>query len=993
MKRRKFLLTSGLSLSLAAALGYKNTIKKIFTNDEFSDNISTNSLECEVFIENNTVKFNDKFSIATSLCNGCTTFCSVRALIDNNKVIKTFGNPYSLLSSDPWLDMQVSLKDSFLKLNDINSLNSRSTCCARGSSIHHKMYDEFRVTKALKRVGKRGENKWKSISIEELINEIVNGGNLFNEGYVDGLKSICNTKKLIDENNPDYGPVANQLCILGTADEGRQNFLTHRFAQSFGTINYLGHTAICGLSMRAGEAAYLDDFTSYAHLKPDYEHCKFLLNIATAPAQAGNPFKRQAHLLAQARTYNNLKYVCVTPNLTNADSFAVNENSRWIAIKPGEDLAFVMAMLRVIIENKFYNEKYLQIPSLKSQIALNDVSFTNASYLVCKDKNKEFLKDEGSILVIDSVDNKVKKADFVLQAILDFNGEVEYKNKKYQVQTSFNILKENSFLKSVKEYAKICDVKEEIIFELAKEFCSYGRCVATDCHGGTMHTTGFYTAYAIMMLGAMVGNLNHKGGMSVGGGKYASFNGKCFNLLSYKGKVKPFGTRIDRARKAYETSTEFKNKIKNNQNPYPAKDKWFAFTNALENEVLSSSANAYPYKLKALITWGANIVYGQNNNKDVIALLKDPSKAAPLFIAIDPFINETSIYADYIVPDSVLFETWGVLSPWAAYNTKTTHLRYPIVKSPNDTFKNQESICMDSFIIELAKALKLPSFGKNAIMDNEGNFYDLDRPQDFYLRAFLNVAMDEDELSDISDEELKISSLLEYKDSLKKICKDKWRKVAFLMSRGGRFAKKNTAYKNNALSNSYTKAIAIYNEKLGTSINSLTGKRYNGSVKYYPQSYADGSMIKMNKEFNLLAFSYKSNIFSSASATVDILKEIKYATYADINTKTAKKYNIKNADKIKISTKDSSIIAYARLKEGIYPNAIGIEYASARRAEGARDLIIDNVLIKAKKIRQTGVYYNRLGLDDISRLKYKGISDFVVGSNARTALAVKIEKI
>lgn len=993
-KRRKFLIGSGVGLGAVSAFGYKDTI---FSALSFKDNgtraknsIYANAKECELSIKDNEVKINDNFKIMPSVCNGCTTFCSVRVKVDNKgEVLRVSGNPYNLLSSDPWLDMNTPIKQSFLELAGENGLNMRSTACARGNFIHHKLKDEFRITKPLKRVGKRGENKWKSISIEELISEIVNGGNLFNEGEVAGLKSFCDTKTLIDPNNPDYGPLANKLCVLGTADEGRQNFVTHRFTQAFGTLNYLGHTAICGLSMRAGEAAFLDDFVKYPHLKPDFEHCKFLLNIATAPAQAGNPFKRQAALLAKTRTNGVCKVVTITPNLTNADNFA-SENSRWIPIKPACDLAFVMGMLRAIIENKLYNENYLKIPSLKAQKALNDVSFSNATHLVKEDGS--FLRDEnGKILVL--ANNELKDADEILEADLEFNGEIEYKGEKIKLKTSFSILKENVFEFSLEEYAKKCECEAKIIKDLAYEFTSYGRSVATDCHGGTMHTTGFYTTYVIMMLGAMMGNLNHKGGMSVGGGKFNSFNGKAFNLLAYKGKNKPYGTRIDRARKPYEKSTEYKTKLENNENPYPAKDNWYPLSNALESEVLRSSANAYPYKLGALITWEASLIYGQSNNKELIKLLEDPKLAVPLFIAIDPFINETSMHADYIVPDSVLFETWGVLSPWAAYNTKTTHLRYPIIKSPNEKFKNGESICMDSFLIELSKALNLPSFGKNAVQDKEGNLYDLDRPSDFYLRAFLNVALDEDEVAEISDEELLLSGLKIYEDELKKICKEHWRKVAFIMSRGGRFANKNTSYNKNSLSNAYKKGVAIYNEKLGTAKNALSGEKYNGSVKYYDARFANGLKIEKKEGFDFLAFSYKSNIFSSASATLDSLKEIKYSTYIDINTKSAKKYNIKNGDLVKLSSYENSITGYARLKEGIHPCAIGIEHGGGRKGEGAKDLFIDKVLIKAKVRRKTGSSYNELGICDITRLNHPSISDFVIGSNARQAINVKIEKI
>ena len=45
--------------------------------------------------------------------------------------------------------------------------------------------------------------------------------------------------------------------------------------------------------------------------------------------------------------------------------------------------------------------------------------------------------------------------------------------------------------------------------------------------------------------------------------------------------------------------------------------------------------------------------------------LKDPARL-PLFIAIDAFINETTALADYIIPDTHNFESWGFSALGAA---------------------------------------------------------------------------------------------------------------------------------------------------------------------------------------------------------------------------------------------------------------------------------------------------------------------------------------
>ncbi|MDA0629179.1 hypothetical protein PCS76_20430, partial [Acinetobacter baumannii] len=80
---------------------------------------------------------------------------------------------------------------------------------------------------------------------------------------------------------------------------------------------------------------------------------------------------------------------------------------------------------------------------------------------------------------------------------------------------------------------------------------------------------------------------------------------------------------------------------------------------------LAAGLLGYPYPVKAWINHMSNPVYaicGFENT--LVSALKDPKKL-PLFVSVDPFINETSALADYIVPDTVTYESWGIGAPWA----------------------------------------------------------------------------------------------------------------------------------------------------------------------------------------------------------------------------------------------------------------------------------------------------------------------------------------
>ncbi|KAB0193623.1 tetrathionate reductase subunit TtrA, partial [Escherichia coli] len=121
---------------------------------------------------------------------------------------------------------------------------------------------------------------------------------------------------------------------------------------------------------------------------------------------------------------------------------------------------------------------------------------------------------------------------------------------------------------------------------------------------------------------------------------------------------------IARSKTAYEASEEYRDKIAGGQSPYPAKAPWYPFVAGQLTELLTSALEGYPYPLKAWISNMSNPFYGVPGLRAVAEeKLKDPRRL-PLFIAIDAFMNETTALADYIVPDTHNFESWGFTAPW-----------------------------------------------------------------------------------------------------------------------------------------------------------------------------------------------------------------------------------------------------------------------------------------------------------------------------------------
>ena len=80
------------------------------------------------------------------MCQLCSTVCGIMGHVKDGRLIKIEGNP-----NDP---------------------NSRGRVCARGQAGLNHIYHPERLLYPLKRVGARGEGKWKRITWDEALDEI-----------------------------------------------------------------------------------------------------------------------------------------------------------------------------------------------------------------------------------------------------------------------------------------------------------------------------------------------------------------------------------------------------------------------------------------------------------------------------------------------------------------------------------------------------------------------------------------------------------------------------------------------------------------------------------------------------------------------------------------------------------------------------------------------------------------------------------------------------
>ena len=834
--------------------------------------------------------------VVRTVCLGCHSACGLQVKVKDGVLIKIDGNPYHPNCMENHIPYDTDPRQAD-KMN--------GTVCAKGGATMQTMYNPYRVQHPMKRVGPRGSGKWKTITWEQAYKEIIEGGDLFGEGQVDGLKAI-RSSDLIDPAAPELGPKANQLCFMpGRIEHGRKEFTDRWFSDAFGTVNKrLDHTSICETSHHVGLKLCLP---GSSHTKPDIMSCEYIIFFGTTPYEANFPMQAMARKLNLFRERGG-QMVIVDPRFSNSASKA----ARWIPILPGTDAAFILGMMHWMLDHDRVDIQYLSYPNAKAaKEGAGHLTWSDATYLVRADDGK-LLREGQSLLVMSG--GKPVPAEEAKSADLLVDAEV----KGVKIKTVYQRLVERVKEHSIKEYAGICGLDAKAIEREADEFSSHGRRAVADFYrGAVQHTNGTYNARTIAALNFLIGNVSWRGGCEAHGGSHwhemGGQPGNPYNLAKdlHPGKVKATGVNIDRHKNKYEDTTEFK------QKSYPAKRPWFpfAFDNVYQ-EVVPSIAAQYPYQIKCLITYWNNVVYSAPAGSHQIEPLKD-TKALPLYIAIDIVMGETSSLADYILPCRHFLEDFGTPHVAPTILTTTSGVRQPVVPPVFPDTKMIEQI-----FIDLAVKMGLPGYGKDGL----GKGHDLNEPWDWYKLQVANIAFGDkagDAVPGATEEE----------------------KVRYVMERGGRFENYGKAYNGPHTNHPYKGLCQFYNEALAAARDSMTGKPHDPLPFYEPVRDCLGRSIEADKgkyPFQILTYHpvYHAQARTAASTW---LMGITPEEWIQINTADAQKLGIKSGDIVRVhaASNPQGVRGKALVTQTVRPGIVVIPHSLGHWQYGSKPVNLD----------------------------------------------------
>ncbi len=232
-----------------------------------------------------------------SACDMCFNKCGLIARVEDGVLTKLDPNP------------------KFLK--------SRGMLCARGNAGISHVYDPDRLKHPLLRKGARGEGKWQRIPWDEALDM--------------AAEKMAAVRR-------DYLPCGH----LFSAGSDLQSQFVGRLAEVYGSFNITSHESLCLVS---NSRAFLDTFGEVPFA--DVLHSKYIIMAGANRFEA--LVTPDSMDLMTAMREHGCKLVTLDPRYTKTAALS----DEWYPIRPGTDMAFMLALAHVIIGEKLYDAQWI----------------------------------------------------------------------------------------------------------------------------------------------------------------------------------------------------------------------------------------------------------------------------------------------------------------------------------------------------------------------------------------------------------------------------------------------------------------------------------------------------------------------------------------------------------------------------------------------------------------------------------------------------------
>lgn len=240
------------------------------------------------------------YALVPTICFNCESGCGLLAYVDKKsyEIRKFEGNPVHP--------------------------GSRGRNCAKGPATHNQIYDPERILYPLKRVGKRGEGKWKRVSWEEVLEDV-------------GAKMAASRRRRRDG-------------IMYHVGRPGEDHYTNRCITAWGVDGHNSHTNICSAGARAGYAFW----SGIDRPSPDHANAKAILLISSH-LETGHYFNPHAQRIIEGKL-DGAKIITMDPRLSNTAS----RSDVWLPTWPGSETTVLLAIASHLIRRRTYNREFVR---------------------------------------------------------------------------------------------------------------------------------------------------------------------------------------------------------------------------------------------------------------------------------------------------------------------------------------------------------------------------------------------------------------------------------------------------------------------------------------------------------------------------------------------------------------------------------------------------------------------------------------------------------
>ena len=242
-----------------------------------------------------------KAKATPTICFACTNHCGVIGWVQDGLVRKIDGNPL-----DP---------------------NTEGNLCSKAQGMISYTYYPERILYPLRRVGKRGEGKWKRITWEEAYTELAE-----------------KMRPLRENGNPEE-------FVFHYGRDKTKGYTKH-FTNAFGTPHRLNRRSICSSNRRAPLMSFYG--RDFEWETQDLSNTKYVINWGGNPYEAYQGGLFMAHRLQSARVDHGAKLVTfeVRPSAT------ASKSDEFYTVMPGTDGAVAFAMIHTILKEGLEDKKF-----------------------------------------------------------------------------------------------------------------------------------------------------------------------------------------------------------------------------------------------------------------------------------------------------------------------------------------------------------------------------------------------------------------------------------------------------------------------------------------------------------------------------------------------------------------------------------------------------------------------------------------------------------